>query len=89
MPIVGYPGWPPVIDANTREHVRFAMSDGHRLIPCRIPIDTLRDWFGDACSEPVDLFESCQSEIEDAAGRRYARDGIANGIINLDDQDFA
>ena len=89
MSIVGYPGWPPVIDANTREHVRFAMSDGHRLLPCRIPINTLRDWFGEEDSDPIDLFEDYQGEIEDAAGRRYARDGIANGVINLGDQDFA
>nr|WP_244540720.1 DUF1488 family protein [Methylobacterium sp. yr668] len=64
------------------------MSDGRRLLPCRIPITTLRDCFGDEDSEPIDLFESCQGEIEDAAGRRYARDGIANGVIDLDDRDF-
>nr|WP_244491995.1 DUF1488 family protein [Methylobacterium sp. Leaf361] len=64
------------------------MSDGRRLLPCRIPIATLRDCFGDEDSEPIDLFESCQGEIEDAAGRRYARDGIANGVIDLDDRDF-
>lgn len=89
MPIVGYPGWPPIIDANTQEHVRFAMSDGRRIFLCRISIDTLRDWFGDEGSEPIDLFESCQNEIEDAANRRYTRQGITNGIVDLDDQDFA
>jgi hypothetical protein len=88
MPIVGYPGWPPVIDANTREHVRFAMSDGHRLLLCRISIDTLRDWFGEEDSEPIDLFESCQTEIEDAASKRYNSKGIKNGLIDLVDEDF-
>ncbi|WP_373622905.1 DUF1488 family protein [Methylobacterium sp. OAE515] len=65
------------------------MSDGRRLLPCRIPINTLRDWFKEEDSDPLDLFEDYQDEIEDAAGRRYARDGIANGVINLGDQDFA
>jgi hypothetical protein len=88
MPIVGYPGWPPVIDANTREHVRFAMSDGRRLFPCRISINTLRDCFGEESSEPMDLFDSCQGEIEDAASRKYAGVGISNNLIELDEKDF-
>jgi hypothetical protein len=89
MSIVGYPGWPPVIDANTRDHVRFAMSDGRRVLLCRIAITTLRDWFGEEDSEPIDLFESCQSEIEDAADKRYTRYGITNAVIDLGDEDFA
>lgn len=88
MPIVGYPGWPPVIDANTREHVRFAMSDGRRLFHCRISFGTLRDCFGEANSEPMDLFDSCQSEIEDAASRKYAGVGIGNWLLELDEKDF-
>ncbi|MHB2206617.1 DUF1488 family protein [Methylobacterium sp. CM6257] len=88
MPIVGYPGWPPVIDANTREHVRFSMSDGRRLVPCRISIGTLRDCFGDENSEPIDLFESCQTEIEDAASKKYEAGGVINGIIELEEPDF-
>ncbi len=88
MPIVGYPGWPPVIDAKTREHVRFAMSDGRRLLPCRISITTLRDCFGDEDSDPIDLFEDCQDEIEGAASKRFDRSGIRNGCIELELSDF-
>ncbi|MHB2206573.1 DUF1488 family protein [Methylobacterium sp. CM6257] len=88
MAIVGYPGWPPVIDANTREHVRFAMSDGRRLIPCRISIDALRDCFGDENSEPIDLFESCQTAIEDAAGKKHEAVGTIDGIVELNERDF-
>ncbi|MGT2477934.1 DUF1488 family protein [Methylobacterium oryzae CBMB20] len=83
MAIVGYPGWPPVIDANTREHVRFAMSDGRRLIPCRISIDALRDCFGDENSEPIDLFESCQTAIEDAAGKNTKPSAPSMGLLSL------
>lgn len=89
MSIVGYPGWPPVIDANTREHVRFAMSDRHRILPCRIPIATLRDCFGEEGSEPIDLFDSCQREVEDAASKKYDSEGIKNGLIELEEDDFA
>jgi hypothetical protein len=88
MPIVGYPGWPPVIDAGTREHVRFAMSDGHRLFPCRISVATLRDYFGDEGSEPIDLFESFQGEIEDVASEKYDKHGIIDGLIELENSDL-
>lgn len=88
MPIVGYPGWPPVIDANTQEHVRFAMSDGRRIIPCRISFSTLRDYFGDENSEPISLFENFQSEIEDSASDKFEIDGIINGIIEIKESDL-
>lgn len=88
MPIVGYPGWPPVIDANTREHVRFAMSDGRRIIPCRISINTLRDCFGDKDSEPVALFETFQSEIENFASDKFENGGITIGIIEIKESDL-
>ncbi|MHB2206648.1 DUF1488 family protein [Methylobacterium sp. CM6257] len=88
MPIVGYAGWPPVIDANTRKHVRFAMSDGQRIIPCRISINTLRGCFGDKDSEPIALFASFQSEIEDFASGKFEIDGIINGIIEIKESDF-
>ncbi|SOR32509.1 conserved protein of unknown function [Methylorubrum extorquens] len=88
MPIVGYPGWLPAIDANTRKHVCFAMSDGRRHIPCRISINTLRDCFGEENSDPLDLFESCQGEIEDAASRKFLGNNISNELIELEEGDF-
>ncbi|MCJ2136979.1 DUF1488 domain-containing protein [Methylobacterium sp. J-026] len=89
MPIVGYPAWQPVIDANTREHVRFAMSDGRRLIPCRIAISTLRDCFGDADSEPIALFESFQCEIEGFASNKYEFGGVMNDIVEIKEADMS
>lgn len=88
MTIVGYPGWPPVIDANTREHIRFAMSDGRRIIPCRISFSALRDYFGDEDSEPIALFENFQSEIEDFASKKFEIGGIINGIIEIKESDL-
>lgn len=102
MPLERFESGQPVIDQRTLIHVCFGMVDEGRgaspvvsgvtqtgtLIRCRIEIDVVRDLFGDASSEPLDLFLSYQPEIEDAASEKYDREGAPDNALDLDDTDF-
>ncbi|MBE7199821.1 DUF1488 family protein [Methylobacterium sp. A49B] len=89
MPLAGYEAGQPVIDQETLAHVRFGMLDG-RVVPCRVPIDVLRDLFhaGDRPFDPLDIFRSHRRAIEDAAIEKYERSGAPDGILDLDESDF-
>ncbi len=89
MSLERYEKGPPVIDQETLDHVRFGMLDG-RVIPCRIPIDVLGDLFNvnSAAFDPLDAFQSYRAQIEDAAIRKFEREGAPDGILELDETDF-
>jgi hypothetical protein len=90
MPLDSYQAGLPVIDQETHAHVRFGMVADGKVIPCRLSIDGLRDFFhpGAGPFEPLDLFLSNRTEIEEAASVKYDLDGAPEGLIDLDDTDF-
>jgi hypothetical protein len=90
MPLESYEAGPPVVDQETLTHVRFEMLADGKIIPCRLSIDGLRDFFhpGAGAFDPLDLFVRNRIEIEEAASVKYDLDGAPMGVIELDDTDF-
>jgi hypothetical protein len=90
MPLERYENGQPVIDQETLDHVRFGMLDS-RVIPCRVPIDLLRALVDedDLAFDPLDVFLTYRDDIERVAIEKYAREGAPDGILELDDMDFA
>lgn len=89
MPLESYEAGQPVIDQETLDHVRFGMKDS-RVVPCRVPIDVLRDLFhaGDAAFDPLDVFRRNRLTIEDAAINKYDIEGATHEVLDLDETDF-
>ncbi|WCS23648.1 DUF1488 domain-containing protein [Methylobacterium sp. NMS14P] len=89
MPLERYETGQPIIDQETLDHVRFGMLDG-RVIPCRVPIDVLRDLFhpDDLTFDPLDVFLSYRAAIERVAIEKFEREGAPDGVLDLDEADF-
>lgn len=89
MPLERYEAGQPVIDEETLDHGRFGMLDS-RVIPCRIPIELLHALtdVNDLSFDPLVVFLNYRTEIEDVAINKYEREGVPNGILELDDTDF-
>lgn len=90
MALERYPAGQPVIDQETLDHVRFGMLDS-RVIPCRIPIELLRALVDevDLTFDPLDVFLTYRADIERVAIEKYEREGAPDGVLDLDDMDFA
>lgn len=90
MPLERHEAGLPVIDQETLAHVRFGMVADGKIIPCRLSIDGLRDFFHPSAGafDPLALFLSNRTEIEEAASLKYDLDGAPEGVIELDDTDF-
>ncbi|MCJ2021597.1 MULTISPECIES: hypothetical protein [unclassified Methylobacterium] len=69
--------------------IRFAMTDGARVIGIDVPIPVLRQQFGaGADGAPLDLFARNQAAIEAAASRAYDRTDTPNDLLDMGPEDF-
>lgn len=69
--------------------IRFAMTDGARVIGIDVPIPVLRRQFGGADVAPLDLFARNQAAIEAAASQAYDRTATPNDLLDMGPEDFA
>ncbi|MDP4022455.1 hypothetical protein Q8W71_07465 [Methylobacterium sp. NEAU 140] len=69
--------------------IRFAMTNGQRVIGIDVPIATLRTQFGEAGEDaPLDLFARNQAVIEAAASQAYDRGTFPNDLMEMGPEDF-
>lgn len=69
--------------------IRFAMTDGERVIGIDVPIAVLRQHFGAGADvAPLDLFARNQAAIEAAASRAYERTETPNDLLDMGPEDF-
>ena len=69
--------------------IRFAMTDGARVIGIDVPIPVLRQHFAaGADGAPLDLFARNQAAIEAAASRAYDRTDTPNDLLDMGPEDF-
>jgi|GEM_PF-1468266 len=69
--------------------IRFAMTNGERVIGIDVPIPVLRQQFGaKADVAPLDLFARNQAAIEAAASRAYDRTETPNDLLDMGPEDF-
>jgi Protein of unknown function (DUF1488) len=89
MPLTRYlDGGAHILPAN-ESLIRFAMTDGQRVIGIDVPIAVLRQHFGGGTEgAPVDLFARNQAVIEAAASRAYDRTETPNDLLDLGPEDF-
>lgn len=67
--------------------IRFAMTNGERVIGIDVPIPVLRQHFG-ADAAPLDLFARNQTAIEAAASQAYDRTETPNDLLDMGPEDF-
>ncbi|MCJ2136127.1 DUF1488 family protein [Methylobacterium sp. J-026] len=69
--------------------IRFAMTNGERVIGIDVPISVLRQHFGGGAERaPLDLFAGNQAAIEAAASRAYDRTKTPNDLLDMGPEDF-
>ena len=68
--------------------IRFAMTNGERVIGIDVPIPVLRQRFGGDDRAPLDLFARNQAAIEAAASRAYDRIPTPNDLLDMGPEDF-
>lgn len=69
--------------------IRFAMTNGERVIGIDVPIPVLRARFGAGPDvAPLDLFARNQAAIEAAASRAYDRTQTPNDLLDMGPEDF-
>jgi hypothetical protein len=69
--------------------IRFAMTNGERVIGIDVPIPVLRQRFGGAAElAPLDLFARNQAAIEAAASQSYDRTATPNDLLDMGREDF-
>ena len=69
--------------------IRFAMTNGDRVIGIDVPIPVLRQRFGAGADEaPLDLFARNQAAIEAAASQAYDRTETPNDLLDMGPEDF-
>jgi hypothetical protein len=69
--------------------IRFAMTNGQRVIGIDVPIPVLRQRFpGGPDLAPLDLFARNQAAIEAAASRAYDRTETPNDLLDMGPEDF-
>ncbi|MBE7249184.1 MAG: hypothetical protein INR63_29950 [Actinomycetospora chiangmaiensis] len=89
MPLERYlDGGAHILPAN-ESLIRFAMTNGQRVIGIDVPIPLLREHFGGGTElAPLDLFARNQAVIEAAASQAYDRTETPNDLLNLGPEDF-
>ena len=68
--------------------IRFAMTNGERVIGIDVPIPVLRQQFGGGDLAPLDLFARNQAVIEAAASQAYDRTPTPNDLLDMGPEDF-
>ncbi|MCJ2069888.1 hypothetical protein MKK75_13975 [Methylobacterium sp. J-030] len=69
--------------------IRFAMTNGERVIGIDVPIPVLRQHFGAGADvAPLDLFARNQAAVEAAASRAYDRIETPNDLLDMGPEDF-
>ena len=68
--------------------IRFAMTNGERVIGIDVPIPVLRQHFGGGDLAPLDLFTRNQAVIEAAASQAYDRTPTPNDLLDMGPEDF-
>jgi hypothetical protein len=69
--------------------IRFAMTNGERVIGVDVPIPVLRQHFGGGTDlAPLDLFARHQAAIEAAASRAYDQIETPNDLLDMGPEDF-
>ncbi|SEG50882.1 hypothetical protein SAMN04488144_12075 [Methylobacterium sp. 190mf] len=68
--------------------IRFAMTNGQRVIAVEVPVPVLRQQFGGADLAPLELFARNQPVIEAAASQAYDRTETPNDLLDLGPEDF-
>ena len=69
--------------------IRFAMTNGERVIGIDVPIPVLRQTFGGGDDlAPLDLFARNQAIIEAAASQAYDRTPTPNDLLDMGPEDF-
>jgi hypothetical protein len=89
MPLERYlDGGAHILPAN-ESLIRFAMTNGQRVIGIDVPIPLLREHFGGGTElAPLDLFARNQTVIEAAASQAYDRTETPNDLLDLGPEDF-
>ena len=69
--------------------IRFAMTNGQRVIAVEVPVPVLRQQFGGGADlAPLELFARNQAVIEAAASQAYDRTETTNDLLDLGAEDF-
>lgn len=68
--------------------IRFAMTNGERVIGIDVPIPVLRQHFGGTDLPPLDLFARNQAAIEAAASAAYDTTATPNDLLDMGPEDF-
>ncbi|KST57632.1 hypothetical protein AO398_24355 [Methylobacterium sp. GXS13] len=68
--------------------IRFAMTNGERVIGIDVPIPVLHQHFGGADLAPLDLFARNQAAIEAAASAAYDTTATPNDLLDMGPEDF-
>jgi hypothetical protein len=69
--------------------IRFAMTNGQRVIGIDVPIPVLRQHFGGGAElAPLDLFARHQAAIEAAASQAYDQTETPNDLLDMGAEDF-
>ncbi|MGU3667787.1 hypothetical protein ACLBX9_26680 [Methylobacterium sp. A49B] len=89
MPLERYlDGGAHILPAN-ESLIRFAMTDGQRVIGIDVPIPVLRQHFGGGAElAPLELFAHNQAVIEAAASQAYDRTETPNDLLDMGPEDF-
>ena len=69
--------------------IRFAMTNGERVIGIDVPIPVMRQRFGgEPDLAPLELFARNQAAIEAAASQTYDRTATPNDLLDMGPEDF-
>ncbi len=89
MPLERYLDGGAHILAADESLIRFAMTNGERVIGIDVPIPVLRQRFGGGAERaPLDLFAGNQAAIEAAASQAYDRTATPNDLLDMGPEDF-
>ena len=90
MPLTRYLDGGAHILAADDNLIRFAMTNGERVIGIDVPIPVLRQTFaGGADLAPLDLFARNQAAIEAAASAAYDKTATPNYLLDMGPEDFS
>ncbi|TXN51720.1 hypothetical protein FV228_29065 [Methylobacterium sp. WL18] len=90
MPLTRYLDGGAHILAADETLIRFAMTNGERVIGIDVPIPVLRQTFaGGADLAPLDLFARNQAAIEAAASAAYDKTATPNDLLDMGPEDFS
>lgn len=90
MPLTRYLDGGAHILAADDNLIRFAMTNGERVIGIDVPIPVLRQHFaGGADLAPLDLFARNQAAIEAAASAAYDKTATPNDLLDMGPEDFS